>query len=197
MTWQFPEWSWSKHSAVSPTAVRSLFWVLLDIYTTDIIVCLQCAPQRPCPHILTEIPRSKSGHSCSPSPRAIVACTFPALKEIRGRSCAVYLGSMRILETPHLALLIENLSFECNGMHTLWYCASIWRKITVEQLISYMSIFSKETWDQAVKTRNLAMEIRCSHLQKIVQAATSQQCKETDLLLMHGLYQLLYIFWCP
>lgn len=105
---------------------------------------------------------------------------------------SVYLGSMRIFETQHLALLIKNLSFKCNGMHTLWYCASIWRKIKVEQLISYTSIFSKETWHQAVKTRNPAMEIQCSHLQKIVQAATSQQCKETDWLLMHIFYQLLH-----
>lgn len=70
--------------------------------------------------------------------------------------CAGDLGSVRILE-KHLALLMKNLCFKYNGMHTLWNCARIWRKIKVEQLISYMSVFSKKTWNQAVKTRNLAM----------------------------------------
>lgn len=72
--------------------------------------------------------------------------------------CTADLESLRILETQHLALHIKNLWFKCNGMHTFWHCATIWRKIKVEQLISYMSIFSKETWYQAVKTRNLAMQ---------------------------------------
>lgn len=66
------------------------------------------------------------------------------------------LGSVRILE-KHLALLMKNLCFKYNGMHTLWNCARICRTIKVEQLISYTSVFSKKTWNQAVKTRNLAM----------------------------------------
>lgn len=66
------------------------------------------------------------------------------------------LGNVRILE-KHLALLMKNLCFRYNGMHTLWNGASIWRKNKVDQLISYMSVFSKKTWNQAVKTRNLAM----------------------------------------
>lgn len=66
------------------------------------------------------------------------------------------LGSVRILE-KHLALLMKNLCFKYNGIHTLWNCARIWRKIKAEQLISYMSLFSKKIWNQAVKTRNLAM----------------------------------------
>lgn len=66
----------------------------------------------------------------------------------------VYLGSVSILE-KHLALLMKNLCFKYNGMHSLWNCARIWRKI--KQLISYMSVLSKKTWNQAVKTKNLAM----------------------------------------
>lgn len=99
------------------------------------------------------------------------------------------LGSVRILE-KHLALLMKNLCFKYNGMHTLWNCARIWRKIKVEQLISYMSVFSKKTWNQAVKTRNLAMPSSA----KICATAASPQCKETEILLIYGFYQLLYSY---
>lgn len=107
---------------------------------------------------LTDIPTSKSRSSCSHSPRVTAACTTPAVKE-EWLLLYCWLGKCEdTWYTTSGTSYQKNLWFKCNGMHTLWYWTSIRRKIKVEQLISYMSIFSKETWYQAVKTRNLAMQ---------------------------------------
>lgn len=142
-----------KHSSVSPTALRWL-WISLDRYNMDFIICLQSAAQSS--HCLTDVPTWKNW---------IFLLSLTSCHRNLYNSCSkkksVYfytgdLGSVRILE-KHLALLMKNLCLKYNGMHTLWNCARIWRKIKVEQLISYMSVFSKKIWNQAVKTRNLAM----------------------------------------
>lgn len=99
------------------------------------------------------------------------------------------LGSVTILQ-KHLALLMKNLCFKYKVMHALWNCARIWRKIKVEQLISYMSVFSKKTWNQAVKTRNLAMP---SSAKDCANSNTPTVQRDRDILI-HGFYQLSYSY---
>lgn len=165
---QFLNGSWVRTPAVSPTAVKWL-WVSLDRYNMDIAVCLQSATQR----------QSSHGPYRYSNMQKWVFLLFPTLcHSSLYNSC----NKRRVVTSVLLTwevwgylrhsiwhFLSKNLLFKYNGMHTLWYCAIIWRKIKVEQFISYMSIFSKETWYQAVKTRTW----QCSHLQKIVQDAIS------------------------